>query len=236
MQHHLKNIAFTITAVVAVMLQAPAQADNLLTSANQTQLDSWLGQPGATLTNIFTKTAGATSQDFHTAVDGKGRTITLMEASNDAGQTWLVGGYDPQSWSSAGGFNFSPDGSARSAFIFNLSSGVKYAQTPNFGGPEDFGKYQTYNDPTLGPTFGFGSDLRVGQDLTHGGQSSLISYCDLNCNTAFVSLLDGSANTNVTYGALEVFTITAVPEPAEWGMLGLGLLAVAGVARRRGVR
>ena len=35
----------------------------------------------------------------------KGRTFSVMEATNASGQTWLVGGYNPQSWSSTDGMH-----------------------------------------------------------------------------------------------------------------------------------
>ncbi|MES2260799.1 MAG: PEP_CTERM-anchored TLD domain-containing protein [Pseudomonadota bacterium] len=228
--------------LAALCIGAPAHAADttLLTAADKGQLASWLGEGPLALTRIFEKTAGATAADFHAAADGKGRTFSVMEARNLAGQSWLVGGYNPQSWSSKGGFNMTLPEAERTAFIFNLTSGRKFTQLPDLAEGEDFGSFQTLNDAGFGPTFGAGFDLAVPGNLGTGGTSAILSYSapDHSQNT-FTSILDGSAyqfTPNVSFGALEVYTISAVPEPATWmmGLAGLGMLAM--LRRRKGRR
>src|SRR5471032_539636 len=170
--HHRARM---LLAALLLSLSVPAHAGSLLDAASQSMLDGWLGMK-ATFTNIYTKAAGDTSLDFHAAADGKGATVSLMEASNVQGQTWLIGGYDPQSWSSSGTFNITPDDAQRTGFIFNLTSDVMHRQAPASYALGSVGSYQTYNDAHYGPTFGLGNDLYVPYNMTSGGLSSIYSY------------------------------------------------------------
>ncbi|MBE3028151.1 PEP-CTERM sorting domain-containing protein [Janthinobacterium sp. BJB1] len=211
-----------------------ASGSTLLSPAYQAQLETWLGEGRLALTNIYSKAASDTALDFHKASDGKGRTFSVMEATNSSGKTWLVGGYNPQSWSSTDGTHVTMDDSQRTAFLFNLTAGFMLPQLKQYFNGDGIGKDQTYNQPDYGPTFGYGHDLYVPQDLTHGGSSFLYTYNYRGLPSTGVSLLDGStwhAN-DVTFGAIQVFTISAVPEPGTFGMLMAGLLLI--VARRRG--
>lgn len=228
-----------LSALAAALCAAPLCAHaTLLSVAGQAQLSTWLGEGPIALDLLFAKSAGKTAADFHAAADGKGRTFAVMEARNAAGQSWLVGGYNPQSWSSKGGFNLTPDEADRTGFIFNLTSGRKYSQLPRLAG-DDFGASQTLNDPNFGPSFGAGFDLAVPFDLSTNGTSAILSYNDAVAHqNPFTSLLDGSPYAslpNVTFGALEVYTITQVPEPSSALLLaaGAGALALAHRRRRR---
>lgn len=225
--------------LAAVMLSfggSASAATSLLSQTDQNQLAAWLGQSQVQLTNIYTKAAGDTARDFHKAADGKGRTISVMQATNEKGQTWLIGGYNPQSWSSSGSFNMTPDDAQRTGFIFNLTSGVVHKQTPRTYALDTVGAYQTYNDAEAGPTFGIGHDLYVPENLTTGGYSSLYSYIDPVNGGFYQSLLDGSMYhaPNVTYGAIEVYRVSAVPQPQSYLMFIAGLGILAGLGRRSG--
>lgn len=235
MENIYGTVAATLLTALGLCCGLPAHAQDkvsgssLLTTADQAKLASWLGEGSLVLTNIYSKAQGDTSRNFHSAADGKGRTFSVMRASNEFGQTWLVGGYNPQSWSSAERFNMTAENSERTAFIFNLTNGAIHRQTPKTYALDTVGAYQTYNGAAFGPTFGLGHDLYVPADLTTGGYSSLYSYIDPVTGGFGRSVLDGSEyhRAAVTYGAIDVYTIGLVPEPETWGMLlaGLGLLS-----------
>lgn len=223
--------ALLCTGIVPV-----ATAQSLLNGAQEAQLSAWLGEGPLALTAIYTKSAGDTSRDFHLAADDKGRTFSVMQASNTAGQTWLVGGYNPQSWNSSGNYNMTPEDRDRTAFIFNLTSGQHFLQTPKTYALDSVGSYQTFNDIGAGPTFGIGADLGMSADLSTNGISSRYSYIDPVNGIFGASLLDGTpygSYPNVTFGAMQVFTISAVPEPASYAMMAFGLALLGGLQARR---
>lgn len=237
MQNKFRTVSTFLLAVAGAGFCLSAQAasgPSLLSPAYQGQLETWLGEGHLKLDAIYTKSAGDTSLDFHKASDGKGRTFSVMEASNAAGQTWLVGGYNPQSWSSTDGMHVTMADSDRTAFLFNLTSGFMLPQLKQYFSGDGVGKDQTFNSATVGPTFGVGHDLYVPEDLTNGGSSYLYTYNHYGQPTMGYSILDGSIwkGADITYGAIQVFSISAIPEPATYALLLAGL-GVLGVARRR---
>jgi hypothetical protein len=228
MAQHISRLAGTAFAALLLCASVSVQAATpLLSDADKAQLSRWLGQGPIELDRIYKKRVGQTAEDFHAAVDGKGRTFTVMQATNELGETFLVGGYNPQSWSSKGGFNVTTEQAERVGFIFNLTTHQLHKQTPRTYALDTVGSFQTFNDTKLGPVFGAGHDLYVPFDLTNGGYSTMYSYIDPVRSNFNSSLLDGRdfVKPNITFGDIEVFTISAVPEPAAWMMLlpGLGL-------------
>ncbi|CAM2824584.1 PEP_CTERM-anchored TLD domain-containing protein [Janthinobacterium lividum] len=237
MRNNFRTARSVVLAVASMGFCLGAQAGpgtSLLSPGYQAQLETWLGEGNLALTNIYSKAAGDTSLDFHKASDGKGRTFSVMEATNSSGKTWLVGGYNPQSWSSTDGMHVTMDDSQRTAFLFNLTAGFRLQQLPQYFNGDGIGKDQTYNQSNYGPTFGYGHDLYVPQDLTHGGSSFLYTYNYPGQSLTGLSLLDGSTwhGNDVTFGAIQVFAISAVPEPATYGLLLAGLLVL--LVRQRG--
>ncbi|OEZ46094.1 PEP_CTERM-anchored TLD domain-containing protein [Janthinobacterium sp. PLB04] len=229
-----RNVVLAVAGMVFCLGAQAGSGTSLLSPGYQAQLETWLGEGRLALTNIYTKAAGDTSLDFHKASDGKGRTFSVMEATNSAGQTWLIGGYNPQSWSSTDGMHVTMDDSQRTGFLFNLTSGFMRPQLKQYFNGDEIGKDQTYNHADYGPTFGYGHDLYVPRDLTHNGGSFLYTYNALGQPLSGISLLDGSTwqGNNVTFGAIQIFTVSAVPEPATYGLLLAGLGVLIRVRRR----
>lgn len=214
-------------ALFLLILSTAQGATPLLTAADVAQLSTWLGGP-VTLLRLYQKGEGQTAADFHAAVDGKGRTLTVMEATTELGQTFKVGGYNPQSWDSRGGFHITTEDALRTGFLFNLSARQIHRQTPRTYALDTVGSFQTWNDPKAGPVFGAGHDLYVGWDLTTGGYSSMYSYIDPVRSDFDSSLLDGRdyKTPNITYGEMEVWRVFAVPEAGTWMMLLSGLCLI----------
>lgn len=121
------TLAF-LCATVALAAE-PVNA-GLLTPDFETQLKSWFGSKSlANFANIYTKAAGDDSADFHAAVDEGGQTVTLIEVQAAGSDVWqVIGGHNPQSWSSTGGLHLTPDNDDRFAFIFNLSTATRFDQ------------------------------------------------------------------------------------------------------------
>lgn len=221
-------------AIFLLFLPAAYSSTPLLTDADVAQLSNWLGNGPIKLERLYKKRDGQTAADFHAAVDGKGRTFTVMNATTELGETFKVGGYNPQSWDSSGAFHITTEDALRTGFLFNLTLRELHRQTPRTYALDTVGSFQTWNDAKTGPVFGAGHDLYVGWDLTTGGYSSLYSYIDPARSNFDSSILDGRdyKSPNLTYGDLEVWAIIAVPEPFAWLMLVPGL-ALLGATRRR---
>jgi hypothetical protein len=209
--------------------------NGLLSGSGANQLETWLDNTSLysgffQFTNVFTKVGGSMSTDFHTAVDGIGPTITVMSARY-GDHTHIIGGFNPQSWSSTDGLH---NVDARTAFIFDLTT---TDLRPEITG--DSGINQTYNASSYGPTFGNG-DLTVSGNLSAGslepngyGVSCGAHYCFGSPNFFGYS---GNGPVNIVIGGLEVFTISqvaAVPEPSTWAMMLLGFAGIGFMAYRR---
>ncbi len=155
-----------VLAVAVVMSLASAGAhagtiiggSALLDAAKLTQLETWLGEGPLVVTNIFTGVSGdgKTAPTFHAAANGQGRTFVLYQATSPVSA--IIGGYNPQSWSSSGSYNMTPNIVDRKAFLFNLTSGALQRQRVD---SPTYGQYQTYNNNNYGPTFGGGMTFIV---------------------------------------------------------------------------
>lgn len=199
---------------------------DLLSAADISQLETWVGKGALTLTNIFDKVPGNTSEDFHAAADLKGPTISVLEitALNDRplASPVRIGGYNPQSWdANLADFIYTFDLAGRTAFLFNLTNGQLARQNLDATGAG-----QTYNGLAAGPSFGGGYDLLVEAELNYGTANNF------GFGSERIFGIAGQA-ANYTIGQLEVFSVTTTPVPlpaAAWllapALVGLG-------ARRR---
>ena len=227
-----KRLAFLGAVLGAFASPAMAQTDApLLDQSLQGQLERWLGAGPLYLDNVYTRQAGDDSLDFHAAADGRGSNFTVMRIANDAGDSWVVGGYNPRSWSSVDGWHVAERDWQRTGFLFNYTDPAVHRQLLTDHILPSQGSRQTYNWPDHGPTFGAGPDLFVDDRLTTS-ISWQLSYGDPDFEGR--SIIDG------TYGgqfrrveALEVYAISLVPEPHTYALLAGGLGMIAWAARRR---
>jgi hypothetical protein len=204
----------------------------LLDAGRADQLGRWLGAGDIDLRNVYTLKPGDDSSDFHRAADGKGANFVLLEVSNPAGSSYLVGGYDPQSWASSGGWHETPFDYQRTAFLFNMTTPAVYHQVPTTFELPSQGLRQTFNDVGLGPVFGSGPDLYA-NDRLDGAISWQLSYG--NPSDQGLSIIDRTrGGENVKLDAMEVFAVSPVPEPLPAAMLLLGAGVLALRARGQG--
>jgi hypothetical protein len=202
----------------------------LLDQGRADQLGRWLGAGDINLSKVYALKPGDTSLDFHRAADGKGANFVLLEVHNKAGTSYLVGGYDPQSWSSTDGWHETPFDDQRTAFLFNMTVPAVYHQLSATYLLPSQGLRQTFNDGGLGPVFGSGPDLYT-NDVLSGGISWQLSYGDPGDEG--LSIADRSRGQNFQLDAMEVFAVSPVPEPLPAAMLVLGTGVLALRARRR---
>jgi hypothetical protein len=232
MKTFLKGVAGICSAAL-MGIGAPAHAE-LLTPSDERSLAAWLGQGPISLNTLYAKQADDDAADFHAAVDNKGKTIFVAEVTTKAGASFLVGGYNPQSWNSGGGYTMTSANNDRTAFLFNLSTGALHRQMLRGVGTEQMGAYQTFNDSALGPTFGSGHDFSISEDLDTG-YSLLYSYADDRLGNLNRSIADNALYKDMDdlyIGQLEVYSVAVVPEPAQVSLLLAGIAVVA-VARRK---
>jgi hypothetical protein len=229
----------TALALTLAMAGAPAKAGDiiggsaLLDDSKQAQLERWLGAGEFNLDNVYTLRPGDTSVDFHKAADGKGATFTLLEVTNNGGRSFLVGGYDPQSWASNEAWHETERDFQRTAFLFNFTEPAVYRQILSTYVLPSQGQRQTFNDIGFGPVFGSGPDLFVNNRLDTA-LSWQLSYG--NPADESLSIIDRSARgQTVRVDAMEIFAISPVPEPGETAMLlvGAGVLGLFARFKRR---
>jgi hypothetical protein len=203
----------------------------LLDDSRHAQLERWLGGGEFNLANVYTLKQGDTSADFHQGADGKGATFTVLDVTTSSGQSFLVGGYDPQSWSSTDRWHMTERDWQRTAFLFNFTTPAVYRQILAGTLLPSQGQAQTYNDLLFGPVFGNGPDLLV-NDKMDTALSWQLAYG--NPSEEGLSIIDRSVGGQTArVDALEVFAIAPVPEPDSAAMLLGGLGVVAALARRR---
>ncbi|WP_312515712.1 PEP_CTERM-anchored TLD domain-containing protein [Massilia sp.] len=217
---------------------AQGQPDPLLDRVLYGQLERWLGAGPLYLQNVYTWEQGDDSLDFHAAADNRGSTFTLMRVSDmrvgDEDGSWLVGGYNPLSWSSSDSWHESRFDWQRTGFVFNYTDPGVYRQVLSDHILPSQGLRQTYNWPDHGPTFGAGPDLLV-NDRMDTVLSWQLTYGDPDFEGR--SIIDGSyGGQYMQLDAMELYSISLVPEPGQTTMLlgGLaGLGALGWLTRRR---
>ena len=229
-----------IAALLTLAAAAPALAgdiiggSSLLDDGRHAQLERWLGAGEFNLENVYTRQAGDTSADFHAGADAQGATFTLLEVTNDSGASYLVGGYNPQSWAAADGWHETERDFQRTAFLFNFTEPAVYRQILSGYVLPSQGQRQTFNALAFGPVFGSGPDLFVNDNL-NAGLSWQLSYG--SPADEGLSIIDRSVGGDtVSIDAMEVFALAPIPEPGSYAMLAAGLGVVGGLGLRARMR
>lgn len=223
-------------ALASLWVAVPANAQalsgpSLLDASREAQLERWLGAGDLSFFPVFTGTPGVTSIDFHRAADGKGPTFTLLQVTNPLGASFLVGGYNPQSWSSTDGWHETPFDFQRTAFLFNMTVPAVYRQVSATYILPSQGLRQTFNAADHGPEFGQGSDLFVSPTLDMAF-SWQVSYGDPLDQGK--SIFDRSVGGQLFHiDALQTFAVSPAPEPTQAASLAGGLALIAALAWRR---
>ena len=244
MRKILKSLMPLALIVVSTASQAGVVTNDtdLLSGAGHEKLSEWLGQD-VNLTRIFAKGVdGSTSYDWHDAVDGKGRTFTIMEVfDNDTNERRVIGGYNAVSWHSNNGYS-----AGESNFLFNLTNSTVFESTNKSS------IYGANNKGMFGFSMGGGSDLLVTTNLNGGKANVGFSYGDTSQfgDPVYIKSFAGSIR-NWTIGSYETFTLSdstggfgmgatasltesgepnSVPVP--FALAGLSLLGL-GFARRK---
>lgn len=234
-------LALAVTAALAPAVPAAAGdiigGSSLLDDNTQAQIERWLGAGEFNLINVYTRRDGDNAADFHAGADGQGATFLLLDVSNAAGASFLVGGYNPQSWASDEGWHETERDWQRTAFLFNVTEPAVYRQILSGYVLPTQGQRQTFNQLAFGPVFGSGPDLFVNDELDTA-LSWQLSYG--NPNDEGLSIIDRSGGgATVRIDGLEVFAVAPVAEPAHYAMLAAGIGVLGGavrLARKRGKR
>jgi hypothetical protein len=223
--------AIGFTFCTAAAADPAATGPSLLDQSRELQLERWLGSGDMQFLPLFTGTPGTTALDFHRALDGNGPSFTLLQVTNPAGASYLVGGYNPQSWSSSDGWHVTLTDSERTAFLFNMTVPAVYRQVPSTYILPSQGSRQTFNAADQGPTFGAGPDLLVNEQLNMA-LSWQVTYG--NPVDEGKSIFDRSVGGQLFHvDSLQSFAVSPIPEPFGAGMLAAGLGLITLFARRR---
>lgn len=220
----MKQLLLTILALtLPLSASTVVNGGTLLSQSSADQLAAWLGEGDLVLNNVYSGAATPSNYPgWHAAVDPYPRTFTLI--STNLG---LVGGYNPVHWNTSAFYTINPTDTGRTAFIFNLTSGVQQLQ--RLGTFQ--GQYQTYNNASYGPTFGGGHDLSINPESNdpYDNYANPFTYGD-----GLTNIFGGAGLAFFTPFTLETYSIAnaEVPEPATFGVAGAALLAL-GILRRR---
>ena len=188
-----------------------------LTQAEETQLETWLGQGAISLTNIWSETTGsdnATAASWHTAMDSAGPTFSIYYITDMNDNDHKIGAYVTDSWGVEGVLSDSE------AFVFSLTSDFKTnSSSYEFNltsGSEEFATFDY--KPVAFEILGFGGGDNVLGNLS-GDLSSIYTVNGLETYT-------------YTLTSVPVITST-VPEPSVIALMGLGLGMVGFISLRR---
>ena len=133
------------------------------------------------------------STKFHSNCDGVSPTIIIVKDTNGN----KFGGYATSSWAQpTSGADYARD---TDAFIFSLSTKLKYVQ------PDKFGQKSIYKNNSFGPTFGSGHCLYIANGCN--GNTSSYTSVSQDYKTDNKNLLNNSGSTSFQVSDYEVYRV-----------------------------
>ena len=133
------------------------------------------------------------STKFHSNCDGVSPTIIIVKDTNGN----KFGGYATSSWAQpTSGADFARD---TDAFIFSLSTKLKYVQ------PDKFGQKSIYRNNGYGPTFGGAHNLYIANGCN--GNTSSYTSVSQDYKTDNKNLLNNSGSTSFQVSDYEVYRV-----------------------------
>lgn len=258
---HIYRTLITAALAASVSIPAFARIDNSFTVSGSGELfwaiidqdaeRSYTRDLGISLQAFLD--GAAADQEWSFAADAT-LTAFLAGTANPANLVWNIGALDGTGINRY--LSTAPAGSTVPVFS-NLIIGTFNDNTDNFlGGTNAFESHLSSENGSNIATAADGSAYAGGNwgDRFGGRASGFSNYIGINdsadlvlfrqASTAFARRFDPGITEQITNGTLPymasfdngVLTITAVPEPTTYAMMGLGLAALGFVARRRNAR
>ncbi|KAJ5079193.1 hypothetical protein M0811_14526 [Anaeramoeba ignava] len=113
---------------------------------------------------------GFSSQNWHKAVDGKGKTLVIIKTTED----FIFGGFTSVGWQKSSCLKFTEDSKA---FLFSLKNDINDRKPQLFPIRKEHQKNAIYySDENFGPCFGSGFDLCLKSDLQPESTNFGVSY------------------------------------------------------------
>lgn len=234
----MKNL-LSIAALSAVMaIGASAHATQFIVNGDFTTLSHGVGQFDTNTTATGWSGNGGYNFVFSKADQpspGIYGGLTLWDAANGGGNTW--------NGLAAGSGNFAAlDGAFRTAALTQTITGLTAGKTYTLSFNYAFGQQEGFDGPTvqhLSASFGNGgccgtsSDFNVSNHGFTGWQSVSVKVI-ADASTDVISFLAYGDRPVPPFALISNVSLTgAVPEPATWTMMILGIGGLGALARRR---
>ena len=189
----------------------------ILNVGDMNKINGFYGNPNQNWTLCYQKSVnGNSSSTFHSLCNGKGATMTVVKATNG----YIFGGYNNNSWSTAGYVGTS------TAWLYSVTRNTKhsYYRYPQYG---------TYNSSSYGPTWGGGHDMYHQSSMTSGSSNLGYTYrCQSGASYGNSSCRSWLAGTNSwSVAELEVYVLGASASSAvanQWHHVDVDMKEFAG--------
>jgi len=149
---------------------------------------------------------GYSAAKFHELCNNKGPTLSMIKSTTG----YIFGGYAHTAWSSSGSYV-----TDAKAWLFSLTNPTN---TPGkYNSLSD--TYSVYHNPAMGPTFGGGHNICVGDNCNTSNESYTNSYASYVAPTKAHTYFTGARN--FTVAEIEVFGLQPSPPPQQQASQGM---------------